>query len=106
MLSIFSEHVYCTETRPYNQGARLTAYELVHDKIPATLICDDMVAALLKTKQITAVVVGADRIAANGDTCNKIGTYQANVLIFIDRDVDINVTDYNLKIIYSSCVNI
>ncbi|KMQ98283.1 methylthioribose-1-phosphate isomerase-like protein [Lasius niger] len=51
------EHVYCTETRPYNQGARLTAYELVHDKIPATLICDDMVAAVLKTKQITAVVI-------------------------------------------------
>ncbi|KYM89705.1 Methylthioribose-1-phosphate isomerase [Atta colombica] len=74
------EHVYCTETRPYNQGARLTAYELVHDNIPATLICDDMVAALMKTKQITAVVVGADRIAANGDTANKIGTYQIAIL--------------------------
>ncbi|KYN17519.1 PREDICTED: methylthioribose-1-phosphate isomerase [Trachymyrmex cornetzi] len=74
------EHVYCTETRPYNQGARLTAYELVHDKIPATLICDDMVAALMKTKQITAVVVGADRIAENGDTANKIGTYQIAIL--------------------------
>ncbi|KAL6255104.1 hypothetical protein P5V15_013436 [Pogonomyrmex californicus] len=74
------EHVYCTETRPYNQGARLTAYELVHDKIPATLICDDMVAAVMKTKQITAVVVGADRIAANGDTANKIGTYQIAIL--------------------------
>ncbi|XP_029662904.1 methylthioribose-1-phosphate isomerase [Formica exsecta] len=74
------EHVYCTETRPYNQGARLTAYELVHEKIPATLICDDMVAAVLKTKQITAVVVGADRIAANGDTGNKIGTYQIAIL--------------------------
>jgi len=71
-----SEHVYCTETRPYNQGARLTAYELVHDKIPATLICDDMVAATMKTKQLAAVVVGADRIAVNGDTANKIGTYQ------------------------------
>ncbi|RLU21791.1 hypothetical protein DMN91_006167 [Ooceraea biroi] len=70
------ERVYCTETRPYNQGARLTAYELVHDKIPATLICDDMVAAALRKKQITAVVVGADRVAANGDTANKIGTYQ------------------------------
>ncbi|EFN81802.1 Translation initiation factor eIF-2B subunit alpha/beta/delta-like protein [Harpegnathos saltator] len=75
------DHVYCTETRPYNQGARLTAYELVHDKIPATLICDDMVAALLKSKQITAVVVGADRVAANGDTANKIGTYQASIAI-------------------------
>jgi len=48
----------------------------VHDKIPATLICDDMVAATMKMKQISAVVVGADRIAANGDTANKIGTYQ------------------------------
>ncbi|XP_012225906.2 methylthioribose-1-phosphate isomerase [Linepithema humile] len=74
------EKVFCTETRPYNQGARLTAYELVHDKIPGTLICDDMVAAALKTKQITAVVVGADRIAANGDTANKIGTYQIAIL--------------------------
>ncbi|EZA61921.1 methylthioribose-1-phosphate isomerase [Ooceraea biroi] len=74
------ERVYCTETRPYNQGARLTAYELVHDKIPATLICDDMVAAALRKKQITAVVVGADRVAANGDTANKIGTYQIAVL--------------------------
>lgn len=71
-----SEHVYCTETRPYNQGARLTAYELVHDKIPASLICDNMVAALMKARNISAVVVGADRVAANGDTANKIGTYQ------------------------------
>nr|CAH7735886.1 unnamed protein product [Callosobruchus chinensis] len=52
------EHVYCTETRPYNQGARLTAYELVHDKIPATLIVDSMVAAVMKHRNITAVVVG------------------------------------------------
>lgn len=71
-----AEHVYCTETRPYNQGARLTAYELVNDKIPGTLICDNMVAALMKSRNITAVVVGADRVAANGDTANKIGTYQ------------------------------
>jgi len=74
------EQVYCTETRPYNQGARLTAYELVHDQIPATLIVDSMVAALMKTKNISAVVVGADRVAANGDTANKIGTYQIAVL--------------------------
>ncbi|XP_017779130.1 PREDICTED: methylthioribose-1-phosphate isomerase [Nicrophorus vespilloides] len=74
------EHVYCTETRPYNQGARLTAYELVHDKIPATLIVDSMVAALMKQRNITAVVVGADRVASNGDTANKIGTYQIAVL--------------------------
>ncbi|XP_011303133.1 methylthioribose-1-phosphate isomerase [Fopius arisanus] len=74
------EHVYCTETRPYNQGARLTAYELVHDKIPGTLICDDMVAALMKSRPISAVVVGADRVAANGDTANKIGTYQIAII--------------------------
>ncbi len=71
---------YCTETRPYNQGSRLTAFELVHDKIPATLICDDMAAALMKIKGISAVVLGADRIVANGDTANKIGTYQLAVL--------------------------
>lgn len=56
------EHVYCTETRPYNQGARLTAYELVHEKLPATLVLDSMVAALLRTRNIAAVVVGADRV--------------------------------------------
>nr|XP_050866176.1 methylthioribose-1-phosphate isomerase isoform X2 [Vespula vulgaris] len=75
-----AEHVYCTETRPYNQGARLTAYELVNDKIPGTLICDNMVAALMKSRNITAVVVGADRVAANGDTANKIGTYQISII--------------------------
>lgn len=74
------EHVYCTETRPYNQGARLTAFELVHDKLPATLIIDSMVAALLRAKNISAVVVGADRVVANGDTANKIGTYQIAVV--------------------------
>jgi methylthioribose-1-phosphate isomerase len=70
------EHAYCTETRPYNQGSRLTAYELVYEKIPATLICDSMASALLKLKNIDAIVVGADRVVANGDTANKIGTYQ------------------------------
>ncbi|KAL4236412.1 S-methyl-5-thioribose-1-phosphate isomerase [Mactra antiquata] len=70
------EHAYCTETRPYNQGARLTAYELVFEKIPSTLICDSMVSMVMKTKNITAVVVGADRVVQNGDTANKIGTYQ------------------------------
>lgn len=74
------DHVYCTETRPYNQGARLTAYELVHDKIPCTLIVDSMVAAVMRCRgPIHAVVVGADRVAANGDTANKIGTYQIAV---------------------------
>ncbi|XP_022118539.1 methylthioribose-1-phosphate isomerase [Pieris rapae] len=74
------EHVFCTETRPYNQGARLTAFELVHEKIPATLIVDSMVAALMHVRKIGAVVVGADRVAANGDTANKIGTYQIAIV--------------------------
>lgn len=71
------ERIVCTETRPYNQGSRLTAFELMHDALPnATLICDSMASALMKTKTIDAVIVGADRIAVNGDTANKIGTYQ------------------------------
>lgn len=69
-------HAYCTETRPYNQGSRLTAYELVHDHIPSTLLADSMVSLLMKEKVISAVVVGADCVAKNGDTANKIGTYQ------------------------------
>nr|XP_033781460.1 methylthioribose-1-phosphate isomerase [Geotrypetes seraphini] len=69
-------HVYCTETRPYNQGARLTAYELVYEKIPATLIADSMASIAMKEKGVSAVVVGADRVVANGDTANKVGTYQ------------------------------
>ena len=75
-------HAYCTETRPYNQGSRLTAFELVHDNIPATLITDSMAAALLADTHVgvNAIVVGADRVAANGDTANKIGTYALAVL--------------------------
>lgn len=75
-------HAYCTETRPYNQGSRLTAFELVHDQIPATLITDSMAAALLADTNVGvgAIVVGADRVAANGDTANKIGTYALAVL--------------------------
>ncbi|KAM4678376.1 methylthioribose-1-phosphate isomerase [Discoglossus pictus] len=69
-------HVYCTETRPYNQGSRLTAYELVYEKIPATLITDSMAAVTMREKRVAAVVVGADRVVANGDTANKVGTYQ------------------------------
>ena len=73
------KHAFCTETRPYNQGSRLTAYEFVHDQIPATLVTDSMAAALMRLKggkeRIAAVVVGADRVARNGDTANKIGTY-------------------------------
>jgi methylthioribose-1-phosphate isomerase len=75
-------HAFCTETRPYNQGSRLTAFELVHDKIPATLITDSMAASLLAKEgdSVAAIIVGADRVAANGDTANKIGTYSLAVL--------------------------
>ena len=72
--------VLVPETRPYLQGARLTAWELQQDGIPLTLITDNMVGHFMKTGQIGAAVVGADRIAANGDTANKIGTYQIAVL--------------------------
>ncbi|KAL0202777.1 hypothetical protein M9458_000795, partial [Cirrhinus mrigala] len=70
------KRLYCTETRPYNQGARLTAYEAVAEGFPATLITDSMAALTMREKGITAVVVGADRVVANGDTANKVGTYQ------------------------------
>lgn len=70
------EHAFCTETRPYNQGARLTAYELVYENIPSTLIVDSAVSLLMTKHKLAAVVVGADRVVANGDTANKIGTYQ------------------------------
>jgi len=69
------ELVYVDETRPWLQGARLTAYELVTEKIPATLITDSTAAYLMQQGKIDCAVVGADRIAANGDTANKIGTY-------------------------------
>lgn len=70
------ERVFATETRPYNQGARLTAFELVHDGIPVTLVVDSAVSYLFQKRRIDAVVVGADRVCRNGDTANKIGTYQ------------------------------
>ncbi|XP_029336673.1 methylthioribose-1-phosphate isomerase isoform X1 [Mus caroli] len=74
------EHTFCTETRPYNQGARLTAFELVYEQIPATLITDSMAAAAMAHRGVSAVVVGADRVVANGDTANKIGTYQLAIV--------------------------
>ncbi len=73
-------HVLVPETRPYLQGARLTAWELHEDGIPLTLITDNMVGHILKSGEVGAIVVGADRIAGNGDTANKIGTYQMAVL--------------------------
>ncbi len=73
-------HVYADETRPYLQGARLTAWELLHDNIPTTVLCDNMAASQMRAGKIQAVIVGADRIAANGDVANKVGTYGVAVL--------------------------
>jgi len=72
--------VFADETRPFLQGARLTAWELLHDGIPTTLITDNMAGHFLKSGRIGCVIVGADRIAANGDVANKIGTYSLAVL--------------------------
>jgi len=72
--------VFADETRPFLQGARLTVWELQHDGIPATLITDNMAGHFLKSGRIGCIVVGADRIAANGDVANKIGTYSLAVL--------------------------
>ena len=72
--------VFADETRPYLQGARLTAWELHHDGIPTTLIADSMAGHMMATGEVDAVIVGADRIAANGDVANKIGTYSLAVL--------------------------
>ncbi len=72
--------VIADETRPFLQGARLTAWELQHDDIPVTVITDNMAGHVMKEGRVDAVVVGADRIAANGDTANKIGTYMVAVL--------------------------
>ncbi|OHE27756.1 MAG: S-methyl-5-thioribose-1-phosphate isomerase [Syntrophus sp. RIFOXYC2_FULL_54_9] len=73
-------HVYVDETRPVLQGARLTAWELMREKIPCTLITDSMAGFLMQQGKIDLIIVGADRIAANGDTANKIGTYTLAVL--------------------------
>jgi methylthioribose-1-phosphate isomerase len=73
-------HVYADETRPFLQGSRLTAWELMKDGIATTVISDNMAGAMMKQGKIGAVVVGADRIAANGDVANKIGTYTVAVL--------------------------
>ena len=73
-------HVYADETRPFLQGSRLTAWELMKDGIPTTVISDNMAGVMMKQGKIVAVVVGADRIAANGDVANKIGTYTVAIL--------------------------
>jgi methylthioribose-1-phosphate isomerase len=72
--------VYADETRPFLQGSRLTAWELMKDGIPTTLIADNMAGAMMRQGKVDAVIVGADRIAANGDVANKIGTYTVAVL--------------------------
>ncbi len=71
--------VYVLETRPYHQGSRLTTWELMEENIPCYLLCDNMAAWLMQHKKIDAVIVGADRIAMNGDTANKIGTYSLSI---------------------------
>jgi methylthioribose-1-phosphate isomerase len=73
-------HVWVDETRPLLQGARLTAWELQQRGVPATLICDNMAGMLMRQGKVQAAIVGADRIAANGDAANKIGTYSVAVL--------------------------
>src|ERR1700734_3402010 len=73
-------NVFADETRPFLQGARLTAWELMKDNIPTTVLCDNMAAALMGQGRIQAVIVGADRIAANGVVANKIGTYGVSIL--------------------------
>src|SRR5216117_797566 len=73
-------HVYADETRPFLQGSRLTAWELMKDGIPTTVISDNMAGAMMKQGKIGAIVVGADHIAANGDVANKIGTYSVAIL--------------------------
>src|ERR1039457_2201978 len=73
-------HVYADETRPFLQGSRLTAWELMKDGIPTTVISDNMAGAMMQQGKIGAIVVGADRIAANGDVANKIGTYTVAIL--------------------------
>lgn len=73
-------HVYADETRPLLQGARLTAWELTQAGVPVTLICDNTAAQVMREGRVDAVLVGADRIAANGDTANKVGTYGVALL--------------------------
>jgi len=73
-------HVFCDETRPLLQGERLSAYELISDGVDTTVICDNMASQIMKSGFVSAVITGADRIAANGDSCNKIGTSGVAIL--------------------------
>lgn len=94
--------VIACETRPFLQGARLTVWELVRDRIPVTLITDNMAGWLMKRKEVDLVIVGADRIARNGDTANKIGTYSLAVLAHEHRipfyvAAPLSTFDFNLR---------
>ena len=73
-------HVFADETRPLLQGSRITAYELQQNGIPVTVICDNMAATVMKEGKVSAVIVGTDRVAANGDVANKIGTLGVAIL--------------------------
>jgi methylthioribose-1-phosphate isomerase len=73
-------HVFADETRPLLQGSRITAFELKENGVPVTVLCDNMAASLMSQKKLDAVIVGADRIASNGDTANKIGTMGVAIL--------------------------
>lgn len=95
-------HIYVDETRPVLQGARLTAWEMKKEKISATLITDNMAGFLMRQGKIDKIIVGADRIAANGDTANKIGTYALAVLAFVHRipfyvTAPLSTFDFSLK---------
>jgi len=104
------ESIHCLETRPYNQGSRLTAFEIMEEKMPnGTLICDSAAAALMRTKGVDACVVGADRVCANGDTANKIGTYmlalcayQHNVPFYVAAPF----TTLDIKLENGDCIEI
>lgn len=94
----YLEKVYPLETRPYNQGAKLTTYELDYENIPFTLICDNMVSSLINTLNVSSkapvkfIIVGADRIVENGDTANKIGTFQlATIANYFNSTQDTNI---------------
>ena len=94
--------VYADETRPRLQGAMLTAFEMVQEKIPCTLICDNTAATMMARGRIDAVVVGADRIASNGDVANKIGTYSLDLVAKAHKvpfyvAAPISTIDYSLK---------
>ncbi|PVU85285.1 hypothetical protein BB559_000184 [Furculomyces boomerangus] len=107
-------HVYCTETRPYNQGSRLTAYELFVEKIDFSLVTDSMVSYLISRNEegsapVKAIIVGADRVARNGDTANKIGTFQLALIakhFGIDFIVAVPVTSIDLTLDNGSLIPI